>query len=389
MSSCLPQKRRPSFISFGFAVRGTVACAAVLGAGAAVAQAQITITSADMFNQVGQYYLAYANDTSSNNTVAVAGMLGTASSQAQAWNFANGPTNVTYRFDYLAAGNTPNGEDFAHAGAQIAEQKTDEGNTNDQSWLYFTQDSVKGRLDYGFYDPTFSASQPESLFNPALQDFPNAIHYGDSWSGTTVFTSVYSDPVLGDYPDQLTYTSSDTVDAFGVITLPKIGFVNCLRVHELVEYDIDINVDGSGYTPAGTEYILNYYWLAPGHGIVAQINSTSPSDGSKPPDNLPQGAATLVRMFEANHPAVVSTNTPGSGISGFTFTPGSPGSGALLQWTTQTNVISYQVEYATSLGGTNNWQPLGTTTSNFILDPAANTPAAPVRFYRVVGTIAQ
>ncbi len=368
--------------------RRALTCAAVIMAGATVAPAQspVTITSADMFNQVGQYYLAYANDPNTNNNLTVSGLLG-ATNGPQAWNFSAGPQDVTYRFDYLAAGNTPNGEDFVHAGAQIAEQKTNQGDTNDQSWLYFTQDPLKGRLDYGFYDPTFSSSQPESVFSPALQDFPNTIHFGDTWSGTTVFTSIYSDPVLGSYPDQLTYTSTDTVDAYGEVTLPKLGFVNCLRVHELVEYDISINVDGSGYSPAGTEYILNYYWLATGHGIVVQINSTSPLDGSIPPDNLPGGAAALVRMFAINHPVAMNTNPPGNAILGFTFTPGSPGSGALLQWIALAGVTSYRVDYAASLAGTNNWQPLGTTTSNFILDPAAGTAAIPARFYRVVGTL--
>jgi hypothetical protein len=376
-------------MSAGSTFRRALTCAAILLAGAVIVQGQspTNITSADLFNQVGQYYLAYANDPNSTNTVTVSGLLGTTNGP-QAWDFSTGPTNVTYRYDYLAAGNTPFGDDFAHAGAQIAEQKATVGNTNDQSWLYFTQDPLKGRLDYGFYDPTFSSSQPESLFNPALQDFPNAIHFGDTWSGTTVFNTIQSEAGVGDVPTQLTYTSTDTVDAFGVITLPKLGFVNCLRVHELVQYDISINFDGTGYTSAGTEYILNYYWLAPGHGIVVQINSTSPPDGSVPPDNLPGGAAALVRMFALNHPVVMSTNPPGNAILGFKFTLGSPGSGGLLQWTPLSGVTSYRVDYAVGSAGTNNWQPLGTTTSNYILDPAAGTPAAPVRFYRVVGTMA-
>ena len=362
-------------MSIGSAFRGALACAAALVAGATVASAQITITSADMFNQVGQYYLAYANYSS--NTVSVSSMLGT-SGGPQAWDFSGGPQDVTYRFDYLAAANGKNGADFVSVGAQIVEQKTDLANTNDQSWLYFKQDPLKGRIDYGFWDPSFSAAQPESVFTNGLQDFPSPIHYGDSWSGTTGFYSIYTYPGLGDFPEQLTYTSTDTVDAYGYVTLPSLGFLECLRVHEVVEYDVALDL-GDGYESIGTEYILNYYWLAAEHGIAVQINSTQ-SD-SVPPDKLPGGAAALVRMFQANHTGS-TTNAPPA-IQGFKITLGK--TAALLQWTLQTGISSYRVDYTTNLAGTINWQVLGSTSSNFVLDPAA-TPTAPARYYRVVGT---
>jgi hypothetical protein len=355
-------------------------CAATLVAGAWAAQGQIVITSTDMFNLPGQYYRAYA----SSNTVDVTGVLGTTGGP-QAWDFTTAPRDLTYRFDYLAAGNTPSGANFVAVGAQIAEQKTDEGNTNDPSWLYFTQDPAKGRLDFGFYDPAFSAGQPESVFTNALQDFPSAIHYGDTWSGATVFYSLYSLAGFGDFPDQLTYTSTDVVDAYGLVTLPNLGFLECLRVHELVQYDIGIDLGlGDGYMSAGTQFLLNYYWLAPGHGIVAQITSASPTDGSKPPDNMPGGAAAFVTMFETSHTTTTGTNPPTT-IKGLKITPGK--TAALLQWTALTGISSYRVEYATRLGATANWQTLGSTTSNFMLDTAIATPTAPARFYRVVGIL--
>jgi hypothetical protein len=368
-------------MSAGLAFGRALSCAAAILAGVMAAQGQVIITNADLFNQVGQYYRTYANSTN-QSTVDISGVLGTAGSVAQAWNFTTGPQDVTNRYDYLAASNTPYGADFVAAGAQIAQQLTSEGTTNPLQWLYITEDPAKGQLDYGFYDPSFSSSQPESVFSPALQDFPASIHYGQSWSGTTMFDSVYSLAGFGDYPDQITYTSTDTVDAFGVVTLPGIGFLDCLRVHEVVEYDIAINIDGSGYEPAGTDYVLNYYWLAPGHGMVAQINSQQYD--STPPDDLGGQAATFERMFQAYHPVAV-TNQATNSISGFTFTRGS--TGALLQWTPVTGVGSYTVEYAANLAGTITWQSLGSTSSNFILDPEATTSAAPVRFYRVVGIV--
>jgi hypothetical protein len=86
-------------------------------------------------------------------------------------------------------------------------------------------------------------------------------------------------------------------------------------------------------------------------------------------------------MFALSHPS--GGGGTALSIKGFKMTMGP--SSALLQWTLLSGVASYRVDYATNLGGTPNWQPLGTTTSNFMLDTAA--PAAQRRFYRVVGTL--
>jgi hypothetical protein len=111
--------------------------------------------------------------------------------------------------------------------------------------------------------------------------------------------------------------------------------------------------------------------------------TSTPSDSTPPPDNLSAGAAALVRMFQLNHPTS-GTNTV-TGIKGFKITLGQ--TAALLQWTSLTGVTSYRVDYATTFSPAPNWQALGTTTSNFMLDSAAVTPAAPRRFYRVVGKL--
>ncbi len=344
-------------------------------------RAQVTITSDDMFNQVGQYYLAYSNG--GTNTVSVAGMLGTTGGP-QAWDFSSGPQDVTNRFDYLIATNVSvYGPDFGQLGATLAEQKTDLGNSVPQSWLFFKQDAQKGRIDYGFVDPNFSASQPENVFTNGLQDFPASIHFGDSWQGTTVFSSVYTLPDFGDFPDQITYTSTDKVDAYGVVVLPGLGFLDCLRIHEVVEYDISLDFgDGSGLQPIGTQYLLNYYWLSPGHGIVVQINSAG-TQNAPPTDDLPGGAAELVRMFETNHAQNTTTNAPPS-IKNFTCTLGKTG-GALLKWTLSPSLKQYTVEYTTNLTKTATWVTLQTVTNNFVIDIGAASKAATARLYRVLG----
>lgn len=342
-------------------------------AGTLCTQAQVTITSADLFNQPGQYYRAFSNGT---NTVPVSTLLGTTGGP-QAWDFSTGPTDATYRFNYIPAAQGTDGPQFVALGAQVAEQKIDESNTNVQSFLYFKQDTTAGRIDYGFYDPSFSAAQPVAFFTNGLQDFPALIHTNSSWSGNTVFESIYTDPVLGDFPMQVTYSALDSVDAYGLVVLPNLGFMDCLRVHELVTYDIAVDL-GSGYQPLGTQYALNYYWLSPGHGIVVQISA---SDSTPPPDSMPNGASAFTRMFELYHPAV--TNPPPV-LSGFKITMGT--SAALLQWNRLAGVSSYRVDYATTLAPVPNWQPVGTTTSNFLLDPAAVSPTNPRRYYRLVGT---
>ena len=165
--------------------------------------------------------------------------------------------------------------------------------------------------------------------------------------------------------------------------------LDCLRVRELDELDFAFSdVFGVYTTNSFMLRALSYYWLAPRHGIVAQIDSQQyisyqfPGTNA-PPDDLGGQAASVERMFEAYHP-VAATNPP-STISGFTLTPGS--TAFLLQWTTLTGVSSYTVEYATSLAGTINWQALGSTASSFMVDPAPATPGAPVRYYRVAGAL--
>jgi hypothetical protein len=365
-----------------------------LGLGAALALispvtllAQIQITAADLFNQPGQYYRAYANGTN-NSTVGVSGRLGNPGGP-QLWDFTTGPNEVTYRFDYLAATNASHSADFVAAGAKMAEHKTDESAGVPEAWLYFTQVPAAGRLVYGFYDPGFSAgigsSEAQEVFSSPIIDFPATIQYGAAWNTTTTFTNTitFGDPEdpLGGYLSMdllFAYSSTAVADAYGVVNSPGIGFGECLRVNELVTYAISYD-DGSGFQPLSTDYVRNYYWLRPGRGIVAQVTSQQTS-GTPPVDNF-LTATSVVRMFETNHPDNNGSN-PGAGIEGLRLTL-SP-SGGLLQWTALASVTSYQVEYTTNASG--GWQPLGnTTTGNFLIDPAAGKPATPIRFYRVVG----
>jgi len=61
---------RESWVHWGIVIVGAVPLS-----GASIARAQVTINASDMFNQVGQYFRAYANDAAA--TVPVTGLLGT------------------------------------------------------------------------------------------------------------------------------------------------------------------------------------------------------------------------------------------------------------------------------------------------------------------------
>ncbi len=339
---------------------------------------QITLSAPDFFNKPGQYYEAYA-DKDAN----VGGILGIPSATAQAWDFTSGPTNVVYRYDYLDIKDAAEAAAFPDAG--FAERLTDQS-SGTVKWLYLKQVQSQGRITYGFRDPEFSASKPVAVFAPAILDFPETIGFGDTWKSATEFMTEIGFGIPEDGEDgggasniqaRITYTASSKVDAFGLINQPKIGFGECLRVNELVQYDIAVDFGlGDGFMSVSTQFIRNYYWLRRSHGIVVQV--TSRQLDTPPPDDF-SVAAAVTRMYATNHEeGAVQVPT----ISGLKLTLGKEG--GLLQWAKAAGITKYRVEYLT--GDSVTWQALvESTSSNFVLDAAANKPAAPARFYRVVG----
>lgn len=347
------------------------------------AQGQITINGSDLFNQPGQFYEAYAE-----KDVSVAGRLGSPSDTAQAWDFTTGSTNVIYRFDYLDLAESPDATSFPDAG--FVERLTDSSSSTIK-WLYLKQVPGQGRQTFGFRDPDFSASQPTAVFTPPILDFPEHIGYGDSWKSATEFMSEISFGIPddgedeeggggGDFsiPTRVTYTAESKVDAFGLVNQPGIGFGECLRVNELVQYDIAVDFGfGDGFMSVSTQFIRNYYWLRRGRGIVVQV--TSRQLDTPPPDDFTVAAA-VTRMFATNHEDGV-VQVPA--ITGLRITLGKEG--ALLQWTKAAGISKYRVEFLS--GDDLTWKPLvESSTANFVLDSAANKPGTPVRLYRVVGS---
>ena len=364
------------------------ACAFLLAVACSMQAGAPIIRSVDMFSKVGEYYRAYANaydplDSTSvfpvpSNTIKPPG-------ENLLWNFAAGPTTTVFRFDYLDPAGVTEAVEFPLA--KVAEKKTVE-QSGEVSWLFFEQVPGQGRKVYGFYDMAFAAETPAGVFEPAIVDFPETIRFGDTWSTAMTFYSTisYTDPLdpegSASFPMKLDYHSTFTADAWGTMLLPGLGLVDVLRVNEQqdVGFSIDLAIDpaeAGTYTFIETDYMRNYYWLSPGHGIVAQMNSTQ---GSAPPENEFTTASTFVRMFETNKQSdpVDPSLQPVDQIE-VVVSNGK----VFIQWSEAANATRYRLEYSTGGFGPGAWQPLsGDITERQFLDPAGLTGKA--RFYRVV-----
>jgi hypothetical protein len=351
------------------------AIATALLAGVSGARGQITITSLDMFNAPGQYYRSYAADGDTD----VTGMVGPQGGP-QTWNFATGPEDAVLRFDYL----TP-GEAGAPAAlfpdATLVERKRVEA-TGKEAFMFLDQQMGTGRMNYGYYDEATTGptglDDPAGVFAPPLLDFPESITYGSTWSAATTWFNA----MLG-APLRINYQATAEADAYGFVILPDLGFVECLRVNELVEttYEIKFPGDedpdtgtGGDYTPVATYYVRNMYWLAKDKGIVAQMTSKQAS--TPPPDEFPT-AAQFIRMFETNHPEGSRDPQP---VTDLSVTRGK--GQLLLSWTKPLNARSFRVEFTSALGPNAEWRELATTSSNFALDTLEGRE--PARYYRIV-----
>ncbi|MBM3838039.1 MAG: hypothetical protein FJ398_08745 [Verrucomicrobia bacterium] len=347
-----------------------------------LAHAQINVTSRDIVYQIGQYYRAYAN----KGSVSVSGKLGIAGGP-QVWDFTSGPVDQVYRFDYVAPSDGNHGADFPNA--KIAERKTEEANGT-RNWLYLEQVPGMGRKVYGFYDSDVNPNKPGVKFSEPIIDFPETINYKDTWTTSTSYqidiATFDSEPDPEDPtapPERISIaaifkvTSTFTVDAHGLVNLPSIGFGEALRVNELVQYDVEVDLFGDGqFQPITQQFSRNYYWLRPGYGIVAQVNSREQS--TPPPDNFTT-ATSFIRLFETNRSGQQG-ELPPPGITGLkiTLTSGR----VLINWD-KANTGLYRVEYTTNPGDKASWRKLGETKEPFLLDTMTNSGAT--RFYRIVG----
>lgn len=366
---------------------------------AGVAQAQVIITSEDMFNQVGQYYRTHAfkGEVSffGQETTSVAGRLGRAGGP-QLWDFRVGPTDETHRFDVVAASDDGHNTEFPKA--TFAERKTEES-TGIRSWSYFDQVKGVGRVNYGFYGGEelsflLTLTSPAVAFASPIVDFPETIRFGDAWSSTANFkleatfdTGVDpEDPEGGGaltIPVTVKRVSSAKVDAFGVVRLPGGASADALRVNELVTSEIVFDLGEGVPFPPQTSYLRNYYWLVEDRGVAVQITSaaTNPSTGL-PPEDFAE-AIEFLRLFETNHAAGQS---PVEQVGGLEIDLRRDSAGRItraeLSWIPVSTMKQYRVEYTDDLTA-GRWTELRTTDLNLVIDTSISGTAT--RFYRLIG----
>jgi hypothetical protein len=341
-----------------------------------------------MFNEAGLWYTVYANDykpSDPSSSFPVANVMGS-KGPSQFWDFTGGPTDKEIRYEYLDPVAVPEAIEFPKA--TIIERKSvDE--TNEVSFLMFEQVPGLGRRVYGFYDETFSPDTPSNVFKTSIVDFPDQIDYGDSWTtSTTVTTSIavsippefedlFDGETIESIPAQLTFSSTFTVDAWGIVDLPVLGFGDALRVNEEQTISVAVDLEGQGqYEHIEDDYTRNYYWLQPGRGIVAQLNSVQ---STSPPAEKFDRATAFLRMFETNKKPVAGCVDP-TPVSDLKLSINSDGK-VLLKWTKPQCAKQFRVEYSSNPTGA--WQPLGDLTPNaFLLDETARQDSA--RFYRII-----
>jgi hypothetical protein len=351
--------------------------------GIGVASASVTITSYDMFHEVGQWYRVYAN----SGPVSVSGRLGTAGPD-QVWDFTFGPQNKVRRFDYVPVHEEGYGVHFPEA--KFAERMTDES-TGSARYLYLDQIPGTGRRNFGYYDPNLmpiddedraELDSPMGVFQPPIVDFPESIRYGDNWS----VASEWYTTVMG-FPAKALRTATAKADASGLINLPGLGFDEGVRINYLAHWSLQVEIPSfDPEDPDGVEilpisfYNRTYYWLRKNHGIVVTISSSDQYTTSPPPDDFPM-ASEFTRQFELSRPTGSPAPQPVTGLRMERGT-GSSSNRWLLTWEKGFNASSYRVEWTQNPGDPVSWQTLTTTTQTWVLTD--HVPGPENRFFRIV-----
>ena len=345
-----------------------------------ISPAQIQFTTNDLPCQIGQYNDAYIGsnvDVFRYLTLLtnLPSPIGGNTPDPQSWSFSQGQqlSELILRTDIISPAAGANGSYFPSA--SYAEQDTMEPSSV-MGWSYYgfgCQGTNQGRIFYGFDGPVAGASAV-GVFVPPTIDIPATVKLGQTWTRSLYWSTLYYEVILvSNY-----LAASATVDAFGSLSLPGIGTVQALRVHEVHSYTISEVTD----PPILFDMHTNdyYYWLVPGVGVAVQVilygnNVLHPVD--MPCTN------TVQRLYFASY--FTNSIVTGSGNSFPTFSTNLQislqGTSVVLNWDAFTNSTNYEVDFTTSLSPAS-WLPLGTTAGNTWTDSMSYTQG----FYRVVGT---
>ena len=337
-------------------------------------EAQITITSEDMYNQPGEYYRAYSNVPPGlfRSPVIVAGMMG-GKGGPNFWDFTEGPADEIYRYDYVTKENTIIWNDFPDA--TFAERGIKESEPGNPAWILMDQVPNLGRKVFGFWIINDQFDEPSSPFTLPIVDFPAQINYGDSWTTSAEYRNSF-----GSIPMLINEVKSFDVDAFGFIELPELGVFECIRINSVKDVSIAFDIQQTGtFTNAGRQFVRTYYWLVPGKGIAAQM--TSEQSGNPVSEQFNQ-ASLFQRMFETNkapRDAGCQEAAPVSGLD-IVFQPNL----VRLKWDEADCAQNYRVQFSNGGLTPESWTDLSPTpyTDTFFIDTKIN--GNKVKIYRVL-----
>ena len=324
------------------------------------AVAQTNFSSASLPGTVGNYFRAYYS-----TNVNVAALL-TLTKGAQTWDFSAGQQSYESIQRTDIVGPDDAGDAASFPAATYAERDTIEPSSQ-IAWRYYSLTN-QGRYYYGLDNPLEVDASPVAIFNSPTLDIPATVQYGQTWSRAVNWSSLF----FGFIPMSTDFTETSTVDAYGTLTLPAIGSVPALRVHETHTYQVYEIVSGSSPVQLDLHTNQYYYWLVPGLGVAAQVYLFG--DNVLYPGSLDHTNAVL-RVFNANY----FTNQVVLGaVSGLRLRV--QGTNALLNWQWMTNATKYRVDSAATLNNAS-WQTAGQPTTN----SWTNAVSGSRQFYRVFG----
>lgn len=362
----------------------------ILGAicGLMVAQAssgQVVITSSDMNYDEGLYYKAHSNGSVPVSAVGLIGSKG----GPNFWDFTEGPAEEVIRFDYVAAGDTLFEAEFP--GATVVERSSIEGTEEFLGDIYLDYVDGVGRKVFGFVRDTFNVTEillgldgPLVFSNPQV-DFPSNIKFGDAWSNVIIFETNQDDSggLGGIGKFRIVQTDDFLVDAFGFAELPRLGFVDVLRVNSVTKTEVQIQQDESFVSFGPATHSRIYRWLGQGKGIVAELSSEVSADLSgnavAPPETF-EVAGKFYRMFETNKQAEPGCELPDP-VTDLRISYDVPNNRVFLRWSKVDCASFYRVMYSNNIADKNSWQLVEETNKDFSLDlvPSDGEP----RWYRI------